>query len=232
MVELPRSHTGSYQAQDLGKGLFMLSIETVSLDALRLAAKRLIDLAGAVVGLLVCAVAYIIYGRRLRAESGASPIFHQRRVGKNGRRFTIYKFRTMVYDAEERLKDLRAENVMNGPIFKVPADPRVTPTGRELRRRHLDELPQFWNIFKGEMSLVGTRPPTEDETKHYENHHYKRLGMKPGLTGLWQINGNSAINDFEDVVKLDCRYIDKWSLALDFRIIVATVRKVIRGDAW
>jgi lipopolysaccharide/colanic/teichoic acid biosynthesis glycosyltransferase len=232
MLEVPTPSFGTWNIEHLEHGQFILSTSAVSLDAFRLTAKRLIDLAGAIVGLLACAVAYMIYGRRLRVESGASPIFHQRRVGQNGRRFTIYKFRTMVHDAETRLKDLRNNNVMNGPMFKMPHDPRVTATGGVLRRRHLDELPQFWNVFKGDMSLVGTRPPTEDETKDYQNYHYKRLSMKPGLTGLWQINGNSEVNDFEDVVKLDCTYIEKWSLLLDFRIMLATIRKIIRADAW
>jgi exopolysaccharide biosynthesis polyprenyl glycosylphosphotransferase len=232
MIELPSLQMGSYLAQDLGQGVYFLSVEAVSLDALRLAAKRLIDLAGATVGLCIFAVAYVIYRRRLRAESGGSPIFRQRRVGKNGRRFTIYKFRTMVHDAEARLKELRDDNVMRGPLFKVPDDPRITATGRALRRRHLDELPQFWNVLRGDMSLVGTRPPTENETTFYDDHHYKRLSIKPGLTGLWQVSGNSAVNDFEEVVKLDCTYIDKWSLSQDVRIIAATVRKMLRADAW
>jgi lipopolysaccharide/colanic/teichoic acid biosynthesis glycosyltransferase len=133
----------------------------------------------------------------------------------------------------ERLKAvLDSQNEMNGPIFKLKDDPRVTPTGRKLRRRHLDELPQFWNVLKGEMSLVGTRPPTGDETVAYLEHHQRRLSIKPGLTGLWQLNGNGAVKDFEEVVKLDCEYIDNWSLWLDAKIVAKTVSKVLRGDAW
>jgi lipopolysaccharide/colanic/teichoic acid biosynthesis glycosyltransferase len=108
----------------------------------------------------------------------------------------------------------------------------VTPTGRRLRRRHLDELPQFWNVLKGDMSLVGTRPPTDDETIAYLEHHQRRLSIKPGLTGLWQLNGNGEVKDFEEVVKLDCEYIDNWSLWLDAKIVAKTVSKVLRGDAW
>ena len=108
----------------------------------------------------------------------------------------------------------------------------MTPTGRRLRRRHLDELPQFWNVLKGDMSLVGTRPPTDDETIAYLEHHQRRLSIKPGLTGLWQLNGNGEVKDFEEVVKLDCEYIDNWSLWLDAKIVAKTVTKVIRGDAW
>jgi lipopolysaccharide/colanic/teichoic acid biosynthesis glycosyltransferase len=121
---------------------------------------------------------------------------------------------------------------MNGPIFKLRNDPRVTRTGRRLRRRHLDELPQFWNVLKGEMSLVGTRPPTENEAAVYSDHHQRRLSIKPGLTGLWQLSGNGAVKDFEEVVKLDCEYIDNWSLWLDFKIVARTIAKVVRGNAW
>ena len=138
----------------------------------------------------------------------------------------------MHHDAERRLEELAAFNEMKGPMFKVKHDPRVTPTGVKLRRRHLDELPQFWNVLKGEMSLVGTRPPTEDEVAHYHEIHRRRLSVKPGLTGLWQLNGNHGVSDFEDVVKLDCEYIDNWSLKLDLRIILQTIRKVLRADAW
>jgi lipopolysaccharide/colanic/teichoic acid biosynthesis glycosyltransferase len=111
-------------------------------------------------------------------------------------------------------------------------DPRVTPTGKTLRERHLDELPQFWNVLKGEMSLVGTRPPTTMEVEHYDPHHHRRLSMKPGVTGLWQVKGNGEINDFEEVVKLDCEYIDNWSLWLDLKIIAKTVVKVAAGGGW
>jgi lipopolysaccharide/colanic/teichoic acid biosynthesis glycosyltransferase len=121
---------------------------------------------------------------------------------------------------------------MQGPMFKLEHDPRVTVTGHKLRRRHLDELPQFWNVLKGEMSLVGTRPPTEDEVREYEAHHHRRLSMKPGLTGLWQLNGNHGVRNFEDVVMLDCDYIEHWSLWRDLQILMATVKKVLRADAW
>jgi lipopolysaccharide/colanic/teichoic acid biosynthesis glycosyltransferase len=121
---------------------------------------------------------------------------------------------------------------MHGPMFKLERDPRVTATGQRLRRRHLDELPQFWNVLKGEMSLVGTRPPTMDELREYDKHHHRRLSMKPGLTGLWQLNGNLGVSNFGDVVKLDCEYIEHWSLRRDLEIIVATIKKVFHGDAW
>jgi exopolysaccharide biosynthesis polyprenyl glycosylphosphotransferase len=232
LVELPRPFLGLWCSDYLGDGAFMLSLSTVPQNAYHLAFKRIVDVIGAAIGLLVCAITYLCYGPRLRRESGATVLFRQQRVGWNGRRFTLYKFRTMRADSEQLKKVLDARNEMNGPIFKLKDDPRVTPTGRKLRRRHLDELPQFWNVLKGDMSLVGTRPPTDDETAAYLEHHQRRLSIKPGLTGLWQLNGNGAIKDFEEVVKLDCEYIDNWSLWLDAKIVAKTVSKVMRGDAW
>jgi lipopolysaccharide/colanic/teichoic acid biosynthesis glycosyltransferase len=182
--------------------------------------------------MLLFGVIYVWYGPRLRRESGGSVLFRQQRVGKNGRTFTLYKFRTMCLEAERQRAALTAQNEMSGPIFKIKNDPRVTRLGRKLRKHHLDELPQCWNVLKGDMSLVGARPPTENETAAYANNHYRRLSMKPGITGLWQLNGNSAVKDFEGVVKLDCDYIDNCSLWLDFRILTKTVAKVIRGGGW
>jgi exopolysaccharide biosynthesis polyprenyl glycosylphosphotransferase len=232
MLEVPAATVGAWHADDLGQGAFMLTLSAVPHDALALAAKRAVDIAGSIAGLAVCLVAWAIYGPRLRSETGSTIFFPQTRIGRNGRRFVLYKFRTMHRDAEQRLGELRVNNHMNGPMFKLPDDPRVTETGRVLRRRHLDELPQFWNALKGEMSLVGTRPPTEDEVARYREHHLRRLSMKPGITGLWQVEGNDHVNDFEDVVRLDCEYIDKWSLRMDLRILVKTVKKILRADAW
>jgi exopolysaccharide biosynthesis polyprenyl glycosylphosphotransferase len=232
LVEVPRSVLGVWNADYMGDGAFMLSLSRVPQNAHHLALKRVADVLGAAIGLCACGIAFLCYGRRLRRETGDSVLFRQERVGWNGRRFTLYKFRTMRAGAEEIKATLYKQNTMNGPIFKLKDDPRVTPTGHKLRRRHLDELPQFWNVMKGEMSLVGTRPPTCDETAIYSEHHQRRLSIKPGLTGLWQLHGNDAVNDFEDVVKLDCEYIDNWSLWLDAKIVAKTVTKVMRGDAW
>jgi len=182
--------------------------------------------------MIFCAAVYLCYGRRLRRESGGSTLFRQQRIGKNGRAFTLYKFRTMCVGAEQQKAAVRVHNEMSGPMFKIRNDPRVTSIGRRLRRRHLDELPQFWNVLRGDMSLVGTRPPTVDETTAYDEHHHRRLSIKPGITGLWQLNGNGATKDFEEVVKLDCEYIDNWSLWLDFKIVGRTVAKMLRGDGW
>lgn len=232
MVELPKSDIGSYRAHDLGRGLYLLSLETIPQQALQLLVKRALDLAGALLGLTVCIPVYLWYRRRLSRETAASPLFAQTRVGRNGRRFTLYKLRTMYKDAEQRLKDLMDFNQMRGHMFKVKDDPRITPTGKQLRERHLDELPQFWNVLKGEMSLVGSRPPTPVEVEHYDPSHHRRLSMKPGITGLWQLMGNSEINDFDEVVRLDCEYIDNWSLWLDLKILARTVVKVAAGGGW
>ena len=232
LIEAPPATTGVWNIEQVGDGAFMLSLASVPQRPHHLLIKRVIDLAGGGVGVILCGIAYFWYGRILRRETGASALFRQPRIGRNGRRFTLYKFRTMCAEAEQLKLTLNGHNEMNGPMFKLRDDPRVTPTGRKLRRRHLDELPQFWNVLKGEMSLVGTRPPTESEVAQYAEHHHRRLSMKPGLTGLWQLNGNVAVKDFEEVVKLDCEYIDNWSLWLDTKILAKTVSKVLRGDGW
>ncbi len=209
----------------------------VSLDPLRrppwaLAVKRAMDVAGALVGLAVFLVVYARYARRIHEDSPGPVLFSQVRVGRNRRLFALYKFRTMYVDAEARQAELHAVNEMQGAMFKLRDDPRVTPLGKWLRARHLDELPQFWNVLRGDMSLVGTRPPTLDEVECYRPHHRRRLSMKPGITGLWQLAGNQEIRDFEEIVKLDCRYIDSWSIWLDLRILGLTVLKVLRRTGW
>jgi lipopolysaccharide/colanic/teichoic acid biosynthesis glycosyltransferase len=196
-----------------------------------IAIKRLIDIVGALAGLMVGAVAYLVYNRRIRRESGGSVIFRQMRVGKGGCVFAMLKFRTMKTDAEISLERLRAHNEMRGPVFKIRDDPRIIPLGKWMRRYHVDELPQFWNVLIGEMSLVGPRPPTPAEVQHYSPHHLARLRVKPGLTGLWQLYGN-AVNDFEDIVKLDCRYIQCWSVWLDLKILARTVPRILKGGGW
>lgn len=232
LVTMPPAEIGHYYVENLGDRSYLLSLETVPQGTVSLIAKRLMDIAGALAGLLLCAVAYLWYGPRIKRESAGTVLFSQSRVGQNGRIFTLYKFRTMCADAEAKLPALHALNEMRGFMFKMRNDPRVTPLGRVLRRRHIDELPQFWNVLKGDMSLVGTRPPTPSEVAGYSPRHYRRLSMKPGLTGLWQLNGNGSINDFEDVVRYDCKYIDNWCLWLDCRILLRTATKVLRGDGW
>ncbi|MBV8771851.1 MAG: sugar transferase [Deltaproteobacteria bacterium] len=231
-LELPCPAVGHWAIEYFGENAFLVSLVTVPQNAVSLVLKRIIDVLGAAVGMVFCGVIYTCYGQRLRRESGDSPIFSQKRIGKNGRAFTLYKFRTMGTGAEQQKNAVNFRNEMHGPIFKIKNDPRVTSTGSKLRRRYLDELPQFWNVLRGEMSLVGTRPPTADETAAYGQHHHRRLSMKPGITGLWQLEGNGTINEFEQVVKLDCEYIDHWSLWLDARILGKTISKVLRGDGW
>ena len=150
-------------------------------------------------------------------------------IGKNGRRFKIYKFRSMYVDAEERKKELEAQNEMQGLMFKMENDPRITKVGKFIRKTSIDELPQFFNILKGDMSLVGTRPPTESEFEQYNSHYRRRISMTPGLTGLWQISGRSDIVDFDEVVRLDLEYIDNWTIGLDIKILFQTVWVVIAG---
>src|SRR6185369_6771664 len=149
--------------------------------------------------------------------------FSQLRMGENGRMFRCWKLRSMYMDAEARKQELMARNEMKGAMFKIADDPRVTKVGEFIRKSSIDELPQFWNVFKGEMSLVGTRPPTPDEVKSYENWHRKRISIKPGITGLWQVSGRNMIQDFDEVVRLDIRYIEEWSLWLDIKILFKTV---------
>lgn len=189
--------------------------------------KRTMDIAGALVGLAITGIAFLVYAPIIKKQSPGPVLFSQKRVGRNGRKFKIYKFRTMFPDAEDRKKDLMKQNKMSGHMFKMDNDPRIIPIGHFLRKTSIDELPQFLNVLRGDMSLVGTRPPTVDEYEKYEAPHRKRLAMRPGLTGLWQVSGRSDIVDFEEVVALDAKYITEWTLGLDIKIIWKTVGSVI-----
>lgn len=191
--------------------------------------KRAMDIAGGLIGCLITLVATIFVAPAILIQSPGPVFFSQTRVGKNGRKFKIYKFRSMYTDAEERKKELMEQNKMNGLMFKMDNDPRIFPFGHFIRKTSIDELPQFWNVLKGDMSLVGTRPPTVDEYEQYEYHHHVRLASKPGLTGLWQVSGRSDITDFEEVVALDTRYITEWTLSLDIKIIFKTIQVVFSG---
>ncbi len=166
----------------------------------------------------------------IRIESAGPAIFEQERVGAGGQRFRIFKFRTMTDGADAAKEALAHLNQSRDPrLFKIPDDPRVTSIGRWLRRWSLDELPQMWNVLRGEMSLVGPRPFFRSDFKLYRLHHFYRLGAKPGLTGLWQVSGRSSILDFEEVVAIDTRYVREWSLLLDARILLQTPWAVFRG---
>ena len=192
--------------------------------------KRMIDIAGALVGLLITGIVGIVLAPFLLLESPGPLIFCQNRVGVNGRIFKFYKFRSMYVDAEERKKELMAQNEVQGLMFKMENDPRITKVGAFIRKTSIDELPQFWNVLKGDMSLVGTRPPSVDEYEQYTGYQKRRISFRPGITGLWQISGRSDIKDFDEVVKLDLEYIDNWSLLLDLKIIFKTILVVFKGS--
>ncbi len=189
--------------------------------------KRMMDIGGSLVGLVFTGILFIFLAPVIYIQSPGPVFFSQTRVGRNGRKFKIYKFRSMYMDAEERKKELMDQNKMNGLMFKMDNDPRIIPIGKVIRKLSLDEFPQFWNVLKGDMSLVGTRPPTVDEFEQYEAHHKVRLAIKPGLTGMWQVSGRSDITDFEEVVALDNQYIAQWNLRLDIKILWKTVLVVL-----
>lgn len=189
--------------------------------------KTIFDFVGGVIGSIISLPIILLVAIPLKLESPGPLIFKQQRVGKNGRIFNIYKLRSMYIDAEERKAALMEQNQMNGLMFKMEDDPRITKVGKFIRKFSIDELPQFWNVAKGDMSLVGTRPPTIDEFEKYESHHKRRLSFNPGITGIWQVSGRSEITDFEDIVKMDCDYIDNWSLGLDIKILFKTVGVVL-----
>lgn len=192
--------------------------------------KDLIDRLGALFGLTIFAVPMLIIAALIRATSPGPVIFRQKRGGRHGRAFTMFKFRTMVTDAPALQAELAARNEMSGPVFKITEDPRITPIGRFLRRTSLDELPQFFNVLRGEMSLVGPRPLPVYEVERFESaSQRRRLSMKPGLTCLWQISGRNKIQKFDDWVRLDLQYIDNWSIWLDLKILFLTVPVVLFG---
>lgn len=188
--------------------------------------KRIIDILGAVVGLGITAVVAIPLAIAIQLDNPGPIFYTQIRYGLNGRCFQIWKFRSMVVEAD-RLKHLVNNEAKGHHIFKNENDPRITRVGRFLRRTSLDELPQFWNVLLGEMSLVGTRPPTPNEVIHYSKHHWERLNVKPGITGEWQVNGRSSIKDFEDIVRMDLDYQRKWSIAYDISLILKTLKVVL-----
>ena len=191
--------------------------------------KRTMDIVGSLVGLVLVGIAYVIFAPIIKIQSPGPVFYKQVRIGKNGRKFNFYKFRSMHVGADEMLEKLKSENEMQGNMFKMENDPRIIPIGHFMRKYSIDELPQFWNVLIGDMSLVGTRPPTEDEFEMYEYHHKARLGIRPGLTGMWQVSGRSNITDFEEVVELDTEYIMNWTLGLDIKILFKTVGVVFSG---
>jgi len=191
----------------------------------RSAIKRLIDVVGSVVGLLILAILFIPIAIAIKLDSPGPIFYTQDRCGLQGKPFKIRKFRSMVANADA-LKS-QVKNEAKGLIFKNEFDPRVTRVGAFLRKTSLDELPQFWNVFLGEMSLVGTRPPTFDEVAKYKEHHWRRLDVKPGITGVWQVSGRSAIKDFEEIVHLDLSYQNNWHPLYDIYLILKTIQVVM-----
>lgn len=183
--------------------------------------KRIIDLLGALVGLLLLLIIFPPIALAIKLDSPGPIFYSQERYGLQGQVFRIWKFRSMVANADALKSSVK--NEAQGLIFKNENDPRITRVGQFLRKTSLDEFPQFWNVLLGDMSLVGTRPPTEDEVSKYKEHHWRRLAVKPGLTGQWQVNGRSAVKDFEEIVKLDLLYQAIWTPMYDLEIIFKTI---------
>lgn len=210
-------------------GLNVVTFSTNFYKTSHVISKRILDICGATIGLILFGIASLVLVPLIRKDGGPA-IFSQTRIGKNGRHFTFYKFRSMRIDAEAIKEQLMEHNTMQGRMFKMDNDPRITKIGHFIRKTSLDELPQFWNVLIGDMSLVGTRPPTVDEYEKYTPEQKRRLSFKPGITGLWQISGRSAITNFDDVVKLDVAYIDGWTIWKDFEILLKTVKVVLMRD--
>lgn len=195
--------------------------------------KRLIDVSGAVFLILLSLPLFLVIAVLIKLTSKGPVIFRQERVGLGGKRFILYKFRSMVSNAEQKRQELIDYNIMSGLVFKMEDDPRITPLGRFLRRSSLDEFPQLINVLKGQMSLVGPRPSLPEEVFQYKQWQGRRLSVKPGLTCLWQIQGRNKIRSFERWAELDLEYIDNWSLWLDIKILLKTVLVVLfRIGAW
>jgi exopolysaccharide biosynthesis polyprenyl glycosylphosphotransferase len=209
------SDTPSIQPRQLGEQL------PTTHPSVRSWMKRVIDIIGSLVGLVITGILFIPIAIAIQINDPGPIFFKQTRCGWMGKRFQIWKFRSMCVDAEA--KKAQVKNQVEGAFFKNDNDPRITRVGRFLRRTSLDELPQFWNVLKGEMSLVGTRPPTPDEVERYEVPEWQRLDVKPGMTGEWQVNGRSAVRSFEDVIRLDLQYQKNWSLVYDLKLIFKTV---------
>jgi len=219
-------HTVSAGRIEEVDGVPIYSMVTGPDRVLALTAKRALDVVGSAFALLALSPLVLAIAVAIRTQSPGPILFRQERVGEHGRRFSIVKFRTMVADAEERLEELRDQNEIQGQAFKLTSDPRITRVGRWLRATSLDELPQLWNVLRGEMSIVGPRPPLASEVAGYDVWHRRRLSMKPGITGLWQVNGRHE-SAFDRWVETDLEYIDGWSFWLDLRIMARTIPAMI-----
>ena len=207
---------------------------------LQVVIKRIMDIVGSLVGLMITGILLVFIGPAIYLTDPGPIFFKQKRVGKNGRIFDMYKFRSMYRDAESRKQELIEKmNMQDQMMFKLEHDPRILGSGTDgkrkgigwfIRKTSIDEFPQFWNVLKGDLSLVGTRPPTLDEWERYQVHHRARMSIKPGITGLWQVSGRSNITDFEEVVKLDMEYINNWGLREDLKILIRTVMIIFTGE--
>lgn len=217
------------QAVNIAGEHLVVTYATRSVSTVRLLIKRGFDICAGLVGSLVAIILLLIVGPMIKIESKGPILFAQKRVGRNGRIFTIYKFRSMYADAEERKAELMKHNQMDGLVFKMDNDPRITKIGKFIRKTSIDEFPQFFNVLSGDMSMVGTRPPTLDEFEKYNLSQKGRLSFRPGLTGLWQVSGRNSIKDFEDIVALDKKYIREWSPLLDVKIILKTIPAMLSG---
>lgn len=240
-IRLPLGQIRSKGFAEKVAGHTVLTFTSNYASGLQLALKRLLDIVGGLVGSLIALIIIVVVGPFIKHASPGPILFKQERIGLNGKRFRMYKLRSMYLDAEERKAELLEQNrVEDGMMFKLDWDPRIignrivdgerrTGIGEFVRRTSLDEFPQFFNVLKGDMSLVGTRPPTVDEWEKYQYHHRARITTKPGITGMWQVSGRSEITDFEEVVRLDLEYIENWSLGLDIKILFKTLKVVFAG---
>ncbi len=210
------------------QGIPFLTLRSTNFNATGLLYKRLMDIIGGAIGTLLFLFIYPMVAAAIKLDSPGPVLFKQKRMGQHGRVFHLLKFRTMCVDAEARKKNLIQQNQMNGAMFKLDNDPRITRVGKFLRKTSLDEFPQFLNVLHGQMSLVGTRPPTLDEVALYQPQHLKRISAKPGITGMWQVSGRNKITDFDEVVRLDCKYMDGWKFSDDLRILIKTVFIVLK----
>ena len=212
----------------------IITYHTITLNSYEQLLKRLMDIIGGVAGCILSAPIMLVTAIAIKLDSPGPVLFKQVRVGQNGRNFKIYKFRSMYIDAEARKKELMSQNEIEGGVmFKMKDDPRITRVGKVIRKLSIDELPQFFNVVQGTMSLVGTRPPTLDEVEKYKRNQWRRISIKPGITGMWQVSGRSRVQNFDDIVEMDVEYIDNWSLWLDVKIILKTVLVLLRhNDAY
>ena len=242
-VEQLHVQEGVHQVIEKVAGSTVRTLSMTMATPVELFFKRMLDILGGLVGCVITGILALIVGPMIYIESPGPIFFKQTRVGKNGKLFKMYKFRCMYLDAEERKAELMKENrIKDGMMFKLEFDPRIIGCeklpdgtikkgiGNYIRDWSIDEFPQFLNVLKGDLSLCGTRPPTVDEWNKYEFHHRARLAIKPGITGLWQVSGRSNITDFEQVVELDKKYIREWSMGLDLRILLQTVKVVLGKD--